>query len=70
MNAAPKSMKMMKRLESAEMWFLTLMLRTSSVEKKLDEEVLQMASVKRNFMSKIRKRQLQCVGHILRHSEL
>ena len=64
------SNEMMKRLESAEMWFLTFMLRISSVEKKLSEEVLQMANVKRNFTSKIRKHQLQSVGHILRHSEL
>ena len=61
---------MVKRLEAAEMWFYRRMLRVSWVERKRNEEILEMANRKRSLITKIIKRQMEFLGHIIRHPGL
>ena len=58
------------RLEAAEMWFLMRMLRISWMDRVKNEEVLSRAKVRRNLLSKIRQKQLQFLGHIMRKDGL
>ena len=44
-----------RRLEAAEMWYITRILRISWTEKKLKEEVMEMARYKRYLLKTIRK---------------
>ena len=56
-----------RRLEAAEMWCIRRIMRISWTEKKSNEEVMEMmAGYKRSLLKIIRKRQLQCCGHINR----
>ncbi|XP_077974172.1 uncharacterized protein LOC144429830 [Styela clava] len=55
-----------RRLEAAEMWYIRRIMRISWMEKKSNEEVMEMAGYKRSLIQTIRKRQLQFFGHINR----
>ena len=60
-----------RRLEAAEMWCIRRIIRISWTEKKSNEEVKEMmAGYKRSLLKIIRKRQLQCCGHINRDDGL
>ena len=60
------SKEMRRRLEAAELWFIRRMLRVPWTARRTNEEVLQMAGVKRELMTQIRKRQFGFLGHVLR----
>ena len=64
------SKEMSKRLEAAEMWFLRRMMRVPWTARRTNQAVLEMAGTSRRLMSKIRKRQLRYVGHVLRGESL
>ena len=55
------------RLEATEMWFLRRILRVSWSDHRTNESVLTEANVKRSLISTIRKRQLEFLGHLIRH---
>ena len=60
------SRRMEKRLEAAEMWFIRRMMRVPWVERRTNQEVLQMAGTTRELMIMVRRRQLGYLGHVLR----
>ena len=55
-----------KILEAAEMRHIRRIMRISWSEKKSNEEVIERAGYKRSLLQTIRKRQLQCLGHMNR----
>ncbi|MCH9665805.1 MAG: hypothetical protein K0U41_08180 [Gammaproteobacteria bacterium] len=61
---------MKQKLEAVEMWFYRRMLRISWTDHATNEEVLRRAGTKRKLINKIRKRQLQFLGHIMRKGKL
>ena len=64
------SKEMRRRLEAAELWFIRRMLRVPWTARRTNEEVLQMAGVKKELKTQIRKRQFGFLGHVLRGREL
>ena len=56
------------RLEAFEMWIWRRMTRTSWVERKSNEEVLQSVEERRELISHILKRKAKLIGHSIRHS--
>ena len=60
------SKKMKKRLEAAEMWFIRRIMRIPWVERKTNEEALQIAGTTRELMTTVKRRQLGYLGHVLR----
>ena len=60
------SKEMSRRLEATEMWFLRRMMRVPWTARRTNQAVLEMAGTSRRLLSKIRKRQLRYVGHVLR----
>ena len=64
------SVGMSRRLEAADMWFVGMMLRIPSMASRTNEEVLRRAEVKRDFMTKVRRRQIGFVVHTLRGNGL
>ena len=61
---------MSERIESGEMWFYRRILKISYKDHITNEEVLKRMSAKRNLLIRIRKQQLEFVGHIMRNKEL
>ena len=59
-----------KKLEATEMWFLRRILKISWLEKKSNQEVLEMSGQERSLIKTIRKRQMKFVGHIYRKREI
>ena len=60
---------MKKKLEAAETWFIRRIKRIPWVERKTNQEVLQMAGVTRELMmtmATVRSRQLGYLGRVLR----
>ncbi|GFO10328.1 endonuclease-reverse transcriptase [Plakobranchus ocellatus] len=55
-----------KKLEATEMWFFRRFMRVSWTDRKTNEEVFQLAGMKRSMMKTIRNRQLKFLGHISR----
>ena len=55
-----------KRLEAAELWFIRRTLKISWMEKKSNEEVMNMSGYKRTLLTTIRKKQLEFFGHLNR----
>ena len=64
------SSEMEKKLEAMEMWFYRRMLRLSWTKKVKNEEVLKRVGKGRTIMKRIRKRQLEFLGHIMRKAKL
>ena len=64
------SKTMANRLEAMEMWCYRRMMKISWMERKTNEEVLQLVKEKRSMMKNIRQRQLKFVGHIVRENGL
>ena len=60
-------MKLRRRLEAVEMWFLRRMLRVPWTARLTNERVMEMAGVRRALLGAVRARQLKFLGHILRH---
>ena len=61
------SEKIKGKIEAAEMWFLRRMLRISWTEHKTNEEVLNTANTSRSIIRTIRCRQMEFLGHFVRH---
>ena len=59
-----------KKLEAVEMWFLRRMLRVPWTARKTNIEVLKETNTRRSLISRLRKRQAQFVGHIMRRDGL
>ena len=59
-----------RRLEAAELWFYRRMLRIPWTARVTNVEVLRRAGVQRCLVQKIRRRQLQFLGHIVRAEKL
>ena len=59
-----------KRLEAFEMWIWRRMERISWVERRTNEEILQLVGKRRSLMGTIRGRQKKWIGHILRSDTL
>ena len=59
-----------KRLEAEEMWFYRRMLRVPQTARRTNQEVLQMGGVRKEKLTKIRKRQLDFLCHVLRGNGL
>ena len=62
--------EMERRIEAAEMWFYRRMLRISWIDRVTNEEVLRRIGAKRSLLHKIRKRQLEFLGHAMRKEGL
>ncbi len=56
-----------KRLQAFEMWIWRRMLNISWCEKKTNEEVLLAINEERSFMTTLRKRQKNWIGHVMRN---
>ena len=54
------------KLEATEMWFLRRILKVSWTEKRSNQEILEMAGMKRSLLNTIRKRQMKFMGHVYR----
>ena len=59
-----------KRIEAAEMWFYRRMMRIPWTARKTNQEVLNLANTTRELLHKIRKRQLNFLGHIIRRQSI
>src|SRR5688572_33001859 len=59
-----------KRLEAFEMWIWRRMEKISWVERRTNEEILQLVEEKRSLIGTIRGRQKKWIGHILRSDTL
>ena len=59
-----------RRLEAAELWFYRRMLRIPWTARVTNVKVLRRAGVQRCLVQKIKRRQLQFLGHIVRAEEL
>ena len=59
-----------KKIEAAEMWFITRMLRISWTEKKPNVNILREGNVQRSLLKTIRKRQMEFLGHVCRRRGL
>ncbi|VVC42596.1 Hypothetical protein CINCED_3A003125 [Cinara cedri] len=57
------------RLEAIEMWMWRKMTRTSWIEHKTNEEVLNEINEERTIMNTIMKRTIKLIGHLLRNNE-
>lgn len=57
-----------RRLEAMEMWMWRRMTRTSWIEKKSNEVLLEEIKEKRSLMQRIMKRKIKLIGHLLRHN--
>ena len=57
-------------IEAMEMWFLRRMLRLSWTETITNLEILSTASSTRKLMSNIKRRQAECLGHVMRKGKL
>ena len=57
-------------IEAMDMWFLRRMLRVSWTEKITNLEILNTASSTRKLMSNIKRRQAECLGHVMRKGNL
>ena len=64
------SKKMQERSQAAEMWLLRRMLRIYWTEKKSNVAVMSTAGVGRKLMERIRKRQLEFFGYVMRSNGL
>ena len=64
------SSEMEKKLEAMEMWCYRRMLRLSWTKKVTNEEVLKRVGKGRTLMKRIRKRQLEFLGYIMRKEKL
>ena len=64
------SSEMEKKLEAMKMWYNRRMLRLSWTKKLMNEEVLKRVGKERKLMKRIRKRQLEFLGHIVRKEKL
>ena len=62
--------EMEKKLEAMEMWCYRRMLRLSWTKKVTNEEVLKRIREGRTLMKRIRKRQLEFLGHVMRKEKL
>ena len=60
----------MKRLSAVEMWLWRRMERISWMEKRTDEEVLNVVAEKRKLVDTVVKRKKNWLGHILRGNGL
>lgn len=58
-----------ERLEAMEMWMWRRMTRTSWIERKRNETILEEIEERRNLITSIMKRKVKLVGHLLRHNE-
>jgi len=47
-----------KKLEAREMWYLGRLMKIPCTDRKIKEEMLQLADVQRSLMKTIRKRQM------------
>jgi len=56
-------------LEAIDIWFYRI-LRISWTQKKTNEEILKEASMIRNLLTRIRKKQSTLFGHVMRRKEL
>ena len=63
-----KDMEM--KIQAAEMWFLSRMMKISWTDRVSNEMVLQRAGTRRELMKMIRKRQLRFLGHAMRLQQL
>ena len=59
-----------RRLEAFEMWIWRRMERVSWMERRTNEEILQMVDEKRSLIGIIRSRQRKWLGHIMRGDSL
>ena len=57
-------------IEAMEMWFLRRMLRVSWTEKITNLEIINTASSTRKLMNNIKRRQAECLGHVMRKGKL
>ena len=64
------SSEMEKKVEAMEMWCYRRTLRLSWTKKVTNEEVLKRIGKERTLMKRIRKRQLEFLGHIMREEKL
>ena len=64
------SSEMEKKLEAMEMWCYRKILRLSWTEKVTNEGVLKRVRKERTLMKRIRKRQLEFLGHVMRNQKL
>ncbi|KAI5755057.1 hypothetical protein M8J77_013699 [Diaphorina citri] len=58
-----------ERLEAMEMWLWRRMTRTSWMERKRNEKILEEIGEERNLMKTLMKRKIKLVGHLLRHND-
>ena len=58
------------KIQAAEMWFLSRMMKISWTDRVSNEMVLQRAGTRRELMKMIRKRQLRFLGHAMRLQQL
>ena len=58
--------KQIKKIQSAEMWFYSRMVRVSWREKRTDESILKELDTKRKLVNFIKKRKLSFIGHACR----
>jgi len=61
---------MVNKLEAFEMWLYRRILKISWVQKKTNEEVLQLVCQERTLIKEIIKRKLNYFGHTARHDSL
>ena len=64
------SKTLQKRLEAVEMWFYRRILRISYKDHITNEEVLTRMFTRRTLMYRIRKQQLEFLGHVMRKNSL
>ena len=62
--------EMRRRLEAAEVWFISRMMRIPWTARRTNDEVLQITRGCRELLTVIRRRQMGFIGHILRGSGL
>ena len=51
-----------RKLEAAELWFMQIIMRLSLLERKINEEVMEMSRYRRSLLKVIRERQLEFLG--------
>ena len=62
--------KNIKQLEAFEMWAYRRIGKISWIEKRKNEEVLEMLCIKRSIMENIKKQRLLYLGHVKRHNSI
>ena len=59
-----------RKIEAAEMFFWRRLLKVSWTERKTNERILQMMNTERELLRRIRGRQMESLGHVMRREEI